>query len=155
MKPVDRHPELAQMVRVLRIVVGTVALGLFAFLAVVVYRHFGLGDDQPPEGAGLLTSVALAGAGISIVVSGLVRATLVRTACAAYRKKDVPAFQQKYASAVIVGTAGSEGAGLLLCVAFMLDKDVMALTAAGICLLLVLFAMPTRDRVNHMLEMLP
>lgn len=155
MKSLEAHPELVTMVKVLRIIVFGIAIGLALFLGVVAYLHWVAGNDQPPEGAGLLTNISLALAGMVILGVTLVRSSLVRAAMAAWREGDVVQFRQKYGSAVILGVAGIEGAGFLLCVAFLLEKDVMAFTAACICLLLILVGLPSRNRVEALLEQQP
>jgi len=155
MKSLDAHPQLASMLRVLRIMVIAIAAGLALFLGIVAWLHFAQGQDQPPEGAGLLTNLALALAGIAILGVTLVRSSLVRSALAAWRADDAQVFQQKYATAVILGAVGIEGAGFLLAVAFLLEKDVMAFTAACICLLLILISLPSRNRLEAMLSQLP
>ena len=152
MKPLEKHPELARMVRVLRIVVYTLGLGLALFLGVVSYLHYGAGHDTPPEDAGLLTNVALLAGGMIILAMGFVRMQLTKAALEAWSREDVEGFQQKYAQAVLFGSAGIEGAGLFLGTAFLLEKDPMTLTAGVLCWLLVLSAVPTRNRVNGLLE---
>lgn len=153
MKPLDRHPELGQGIHTLRILVRAMALGLGCFLGVVAYLHYGQAQDTSPEGSGLLTSLALALAGLLVVSTPMVRQTLMRRAQAAWTVNDLPGFQRKYAAAVILGAAMVEGAGLLLGVAFLIEKDPMALTAAVLCLLILLAAVPSLGKLDALLEM--
>jgi len=153
MKPLDEHPELGQTLRAMRILVRTIAAGLAIFLGVVAYLHYGQGQDTPPENAGLLTNVALAVAGLLVVGSGMVRTLMMRKALAAWAEGDIRGFQQRYTAAVIAAAAMIEGAGFLLATAFLVEKNVMALTAGVLCLLVLLAAVPTRGKLNMLLEM--
>lgn len=153
MKPLDEHPDLAQGVRVLRIVVGAMTAGLALFLGVIAFLHYGLGQDAPPEGAGLLTSIALAVAGVLVFGAGALRMAMVRKAQAAWTEGNPRSFREQYAAAVLVAAAVVEGAGFLLGTAFLIEKDVMTLTAGVLCLLVLGAALPSRGKVNTLLEM--
>lgn len=155
MKPLDEYPELGQTVGVLRVLVRCIAVGLALFLAVIAFLHYGAGRDTPPEGAGVLTNVALAIAGVLVFGNGLIRMLMVRKAQAAWTARDLPAFQQQYSAAIITGAAVIVGAGFLLGTAFLVEKDAMALTAAVLCLLVLLMAVPSQGKLNVLLEMTP
>lgn len=149
----DAHPELHEMLRTVRIIVLGIATGLAAFLAYVAWAHYGAGKEPTSADATLLTWIGLAAALVSTLVFAALRARLMGTARAAYSDGDIEGFRQKYTAGVIVGVAGIEGPGFLLCVAFMLEGQPIALAGAAVCLLMILFATPTRTHVDHLLEM--
>lgn len=151
MKPVDEHPELRSMVRVLRIIVGFLCVGFGGFLGYLVFLH-----EWPLEPADeLLAWISIALVGSMIPVWVILRFTLVRKARDAYDDDDVGDFRQRYQSATIVLAALIEGPGLFAAIAYMLTESPVALGVACGCLFALLTMIPSEARVNGLLEDAP
>jgi hypothetical protein len=149
--PLEVHPAIAGMVRAVRLFLNILAAGLALFLGIAAWLQFGLGHDTPPEGAGMLTNVALVVGGALILAMGFFRLQKIRAALTAWVAGDAERFRQLYAQAVLRAASGISTGGYLLGVAFLVEKDPMTLTAAALCLLLILSARPSVGRVEVLL----
>lgn len=151
MKPVDEHPRIGTMVRTLRIIVIALCVGLGAFLAYVAFLA-----PAPEENPGpLLAWVALAVVGLQIPVWIVLRVTMLRKARDAYSRGEIEEFSQRYSAATIVLAAMIEGPGLLATIAYMLNREPVALGVAGGCLFFLILMIPSEGRVNALLEDAP
>ena len=155
MRPTDTHPELRTMLKLLRIIVGSIALGLAAFLGFGAWWHEGPSTRAVPESASYLTYVAVALGATQPIVFALTRMALVGEALRAFRADDIAPFRAKYMAAVIVGAAGIEAGGLLSAVAYFLEGRIAALAAGLFCVLCLLLSLPSRRGVDNLIDRRP
>lgn len=151
-RPVNAQPELARMLAALRLIVVTLAAGVALFLAYVAWDHYAGGGAGEMPGRSLLTWVAVGLALVNVATCGTIRAVMLRAAREAYAREDVRAFVGKYQAATIVWCAGLEGAGLMAGVAFLLEGRVLSLALAAFLACWILFSIPTRGRLDSLLE---
>ncbi len=154
MKPVDEHPRIRTMVRVCRILMMALVIGVCALAAYGGYVHFGPGEvPEAPEGSMLLNTLLIA-AVATLPVLLLLRSVLVRAARDMY-SRDIEGFCRSYQVACIVQGALVEGVGLFGGIVYLLTGDVIALGVAGGAALLILLLMPSESSVNTLLEDAP
>lgn len=152
MRPVDKHPELAAMLRVLRIITYALIAGVLLFVGIVHFRGMaGLDHDGTP----LVTYVSAGAAVLAVFVFSFVRLAMVRGARDKYARSDVAGFVQGYQSATITWFAGLEGPAFFATIAYMLEGRALSLAVAGTMVLLMAASIPTRERVNSLLDAVP
>ena len=154
MRPLDDHPDIARNVQALRVITYILTLTLALFLGMAAFLHYGAGYDEVPEDAGLLTNLALLVGGAAILIVAAFRSHLMARALEAWKAGDPATFAQRYGSGILVALVAMSGAGFLMGVAFLIEKDPMTLTAGVLCVLAILANVPSPNRVNNMLEAL-
>ncbi len=152
MRPVDKHPELRNMLKVLRIITFMLISGVLFFFGVVWFKDLATKDH---EGTPLLTYLAAGAAVVAVFVFLFVRLAQVRAARDKYARGDVPGFVGGYQAATIVWFAGLEGPAFFNGVAWMVEGQTLSPIVAGALVLLMIASIPTQDRVNNLLEAVP
>jgi hypothetical protein len=154
-------------VRTMQIIVGALAGGVLLFLVIVVF--LATANVRHQMGQPIITYAAI-GMAVAVIVGWLI----VPAVIAAQMKKsviekssgqpdprapvanadlgDVPPLVAIFQTRTIIAAALLEGAAFFACIAYMLERQPIALAAVGVLLLLILSQMPTVGRVESWLE---
>ncbi len=152
MRPVAASPELQQMVKVLKIIVGGLTVGVVAFLGYAAYVQLGPTPPDPAPEATMMTYILVVLALTQPVIFTVLRLVVTRQAIDIYSAKDVGPFRQKYSVAVIAGAAGTEAAGLMAGIAYLLEGQTPALGVGALCVVLLLLQFPSRSKVDGLID---
>lgn len=165
----DQSPVLAARLRTLQIIVAAMALGVLAFLVIVLL----LPRDDPGDRLPIISYIAVAyGVLACLAVSPITKAVvnsarrkIAREASAApgptaqadatdgeFQKTDLGKLVGLLAIKTLVNGAVYEGAALFLCVAYLLDHGPLSALLAALLAAGVLAQMPTRDRAQRWLD---
>lgn len=165
----EERAFLAQATQTMQIIVGALAAGvvLFFLVTLVVAAN---GERQVPE-TPLISYMAIAATPMAILMALIVPGVVMRShreaivAGNATSQEEaasvppLPAEEEKllplmggYQTALILRTAILEGAAFLCLTAYMLEGQAWVLIGAGLLLLFMLAAMPTRSRVEDAIE---
>jgi hypothetical protein len=156
MSLIDPDAVLSACLRVGRIILVALALGVLAFLGIAVFIREN--NPRPVPDTPILTYVALAVAALQAILQGVLPglvATGIRRQLVAGKwpparpGRPVPPDDRSklcalYITRLIIGAALVEGAAFLLLIAYLLEGSVLALAAAGVMLVIILLKFPTR-----------
>lgn len=149
-----QREELRIPLRTMQIIVGVLALGVLNFLAVVLFIT-GTSQDQPKTEP-FLSYIGAAGAALVIVVSMLVPrlmgASARRSFSAEAKSTSVRPLASAYQTLLIIRCALLEGAAFFCLVAHLLERQPIALVAAGVLLLVLVANFPTASRLEAWVE---
>ena len=161
----DQDRQLFVRLRIMRILVLAMALGVFIFLVIAgIVRH--QAADQPAVDMPMITFFALGFGGLQLVlqavIPGLIATNLRRQLAAgkwppARMGQAVPADDfgklcLLYQTRLIIGAALAEGAALFLVMAYLIEGQLVALAGAAVMLVLVLTRFPTRPGLEGWLS---
>lgn len=169
MSVLDRNPALARAARPLTIIV--LAIGLSPLLLLAVFAFVGP-QETKPQSELLLTWIAAAFALMQIPMSFVIASSITKGAASAIAAgKPAPNTLQAspwreaseadpvaarilwgHFSATIVRCALLEGAGLFAAITYFLEGHVISAVAAGLMSVLMLITLPTRSRLDHVIE---
>jgi hypothetical protein len=156
MTPTD---SLAQRLRVMQIIAFAVIAGPVVLLGIAVTLVLRNGGGlAPPAGLPIVSLVALATMGFSVLANAVVTPAAVRTNLLhlAARGPEAPgeseALVQLRQTALILSLAIFEGATFLAGIAYMLEAQPWALALVAVGIVLMLMRFPTEDRVRRWLE---
>jgi hypothetical protein len=159
----DSDP-LARFTRSCQIIIGAQAIGVVAFLVIILLFVPRLGNGGAAN-AGLAANLpiityASAAVGASVLVLSFVVPRLVvsqslkqlakKTALNPDKSddEDTAALLPIYQSQLMVGAALLEGGAFFAAIAYMLERQPLALVAAGILLGVLVTRAPTRERLR-------
>ncbi len=171
MSPVDHPNAIGPQVRVLRIILSALILGIVIFAAVSHFVVPAGGADADEDKMPILTYVGLA-FGMSTFVAGhmlnIVITTSGRRAIARSRphqSRSAPAeavstdglpsgddaanLFRVYFVKTLISAAIFEGAALFLVVAYMLERHMLSLGFAALATIAIAVLLPTQDRVSQ------
>jgi len=166
MRPTEEHPVLLKGLKTLQIIVGAMLAGILIFSLILM---FGVKppEKEPAEGALPLTWLLIGFGAIEVVMVLVLRGVLLGNVrrniaagswtapggVSAYGAAgDAGKIFHSYQVATIVTAAGMEAGALMSLVAYLLEGQPAALIAAGVFGLLLALQMPTRGRLDHLLE---
>lgn len=164
-------PIVAQLTRIVQIIVGAMATGLLGFLLIVIFL-VPPGEIQPqiaPGAPPALTYVALifgtlviigsvalpkivVAAGRRQLIAGKRLSATPTDLASSVPDKDLSELLTIFRTQVIVGAAMLEGVGMLAIVAYMLEHRPIALSLAIVMILGVATRIPTVSRMQQWLE---
>jgi hypothetical protein len=149
----SQFPNKAGAVRVLQIITFALAQGVVVFGVVVLFLNGAAVNGQPE----ILTWTALGMAGLMIVMHFVIPPVFSRAALSGLKAADLkdksedgifeligPAFQTQH----IVACALLEAAAFFNLIAYMIEKSLYPLVAAGVLIALILIRMPTTTRIE-------
>jgi hypothetical protein len=148
------NDSAARQLSVLRLIITSMMLALLAATIIMIVLAPRLEQSVPPEVANLLL-IVLAGLAVSqLPVYFFVRHTSLRRLQAALAGREVTAdvtrsLHDVYFRLTLVPAALLEGWGLLGSVIFLLTQQWPALAAPALALCGLMFAWPTRDRLER------
>jgi ABC-type protease/lipase transport system fused ATPase/permease subunit len=166
--------DVGRQVRTLRTIVVALLLGPSVFLAVVLLAR--LGEARAQGGPSVLTWVALAAAGLCVLLRLIVPGAVVSAArrrllrgqydpaarAAGARRRQLHAFFQRtgdagrlmivYMTATLLAAAILEWAAFFLVVVYMIDPQVLSLAVAVALILAMAAQFPWRARVFSWIE---
>lgn len=163
----ERSAAVRRQVLSMQIILGGMAMGAIFFGAIVT--SFLVKPAQWRAEAEIITLVALASASAAIPLSFVVPQFVVNAARQRIARGQTPAQQPAqmppqlaalgvdgpllivYQTAMIVGAALCEGAAFFSLIAAMMDRSLVALGIAAVCLLAILVRFPTVIRVENWL----
>jgi hypothetical protein len=150
----SQRAELKSQLRVMQIIVGALALGVINFLVVVLV--IATKNEAGPVDVPLLTylsaGVAAAAAFASIVVPMILAGSVRRSFSNDTDGTNIRALAQIYQTQLIIRCAILEGAAFFCIVAYMHERHVIGLIAAGLLLLMLLAQFPTASRLEAWVE---
>jgi hypothetical protein len=161
----DQDTRLSAHLRIMRILVIALAMGILTFLVVaIVVRQ--QDPNQPVPDPPIFTLTGLGFAGLQLilqaVIPGLVATRLRRQLAAGNWPRlqmsapvpmdDVGKLCMLYQTRLIVGAALVEGAAFFLLIAYLLEGQIVALAAAAVMLALVLVRFPTQAGLESWLS---
>lgn len=169
----DQNSFPPARVRMLQIIVATLAFGVLIFLAIVLVIPIDIDRGADEEGKPpFITYIAMAYGGAALL-AGPIIATIMTTAgrrklAGGTHPPDSPASTTSpspstsrsctdglivlYVSKTIVAAAVYEAAALFLCVAYMLEHHTLSAILAGILAAGLLVQIPTQDRAQRWLD---
>jgi hypothetical protein len=156
----EKTAFLAPRVRTLQIIVGALVAGLLIIIAIMAFIPFApLANNRAPQAAPLtpiITYIELGFVCILISVSVIVPSRVVASARKQLAAKapsgDVAGLAAIYQIKTIVSGALREGIGNFAAVAFMLERQPIALGLAFACVIAVAALFPTRERVERWID---
>jgi hypothetical protein len=175
MNEIEWQEQISKRVRVLQVIVAALVAGCVFFLVVAIFvpepGARGAGDGHPP----LLTWIALAFTGADLVARIVVPTIVVRAGRGRVARGtfSLPQgrestsqsgreeFQQLgdagllfilYQTKMILGAAMIEGATFLMIIAYLVERQTLALAIAVALILAVAAHLPTRTGVVHWIE---
>ena len=152
---VDNDPKLAQHLMTARLIAGSLVMGVVIFLVVAIVILGAL--EKPPEGQ-MISLIAAGFALMAIVLSFVVPAAMGESAVTGGERPDAiqagttEAAAGQFQTRMIVRLALLEGAAFFNIVALFLEHNRWTLGVIGVLVLFMLFAFPTRTRLEHFLE---
>jgi hypothetical protein len=164
------HQRLRAIIRTLQIIVLSLAVGALTFLVVVVFVI-----EPPPAGAGgqmiapTLTHVSLAFAVLAIAARLFIPNAIIaagrrriadkptssgtaRPSMAVEPIADIEQLYNLYQTRTIVGAAMIEGTTFFLLIAFLIERQPLALAVAAAFIAGIFAHMPTESRVESWIE---
>lgn len=151
----------AKTVRVLQIIVGAMCLGAIAFLVVAWFAPMTRKSDQPVLSY-LAPAIGLVAVPLSfvlpVIMMGQARRKIAGGELGANLPSNNPVPTEKdqlygtFSTVTIMGSSLLQGALLLAILAFMIERQSIALATALVLLLLLLARIPTRHRVDVWIE---
>ncbi len=152
----DQDALLSARLRVMRIVVLALALGVATFLVIVIVVRQQSGAQPAPDPP-LLTYMALGFAALMTVLQAVIPGLMVTSGRRQIARGKWPAAGHGpapvddagklcalYQVRLIVGAAMAEGAAFFSLIAYLTEGEVATLAAAAFMLVLVLLRFPTR-----------
>lgn len=145
----EQTPDIKQQVAVMQIIAGALMMGVVMFAGIVVVIG---GLNQPSTGI----FMGLMGAGFAVMA--MVLHIVVPNAMARQGLADMSSnsaaseFVSVYQGKLIVGLALLEGAAFFNLICCIIEHNWWSMAIAGALLSWMLFAFPTRSRVEHWIE---
>jgi hypothetical protein len=136
----------------MRIIVGALLMGLATFAGVAVFLNSNSPTPPPQEGPPLLTYLALGVVAVcgtlSFVLPTLLGPNLVKQAVLQQGGDPSSALLMAYQTLLIISCALCEGPGFLCLIAYIVEKQPLALLGAAAAGVLIALRFPTLDGVR-------
>jgi hypothetical protein len=147
----SQRNELRPLVRTMQIIVGALVLGVMNFAAIAILIPLEGPPNQP-----FISYLAVGAAVCAIVAAFLVPTVIIgalrRSFAGDQETTDVRPIAQTYQTLLIIRAAILEGAIFFCLVSYLLERQVIALAAAGVLCVLLLAQFPTLSRVSAWIE---
>jgi len=177
MTTLDNAEAVRGAARMAQIIVGSLAMGLLVFLAIVLFVIEPTGPPAGPEranplGLPLLTLVATVFGTVGLVLSFLAPGLMISNGLKQIAERppgdpaptdpwnegptlpanDVGALLPLYQTQLIIASALTEGAAFFALIAYMIERHPLALGLAALLIAVLLSRFPTLDRVHGWLD---
>ena len=167
----DQTLYSAQRLRALQLIIVALTMGASIFIAVITFLPIGKSNSRNGEDESTsLTLVAVAGGVMSVPLAVLLSAVIVKSGRDKIAKTSArPAgsetrtsgssepdtakqLQALFAAKTMLAASQFEGVALLSGIAYMQERNVLALVVAGLMVMCVISQIPTRDCIGHWIE---
>jgi hypothetical protein len=150
----SQREELRGPLRAMQIIAGALAAGVLFFLGFVVVQAWR--DGRGPSASSLITYIAIGYSVLtvigSVVVPGVLSRSMQQSMSPQNTCPQIGPLTQRYQTLLIIRAAIIEGAAFFCLVAYMIERQAIALIAAAILLLLLGALIPTMSRLESFVE---